>query len=205
MNRINNESLFHIFNDEKVAKSFIDTYFDLNKARAMLTIDECLDLSESYGVPSVAVSATNKQKYKYKMYIHIIEKEHLNSDYHGLWGSIMLESMNRAKKYNPMEPVVHLVIANHQWIDQRDFDTSFNINNPNTSRYFPAKLVEVQVIELPKMRKKFDKMRPSTIVKTPIYRWYVFLDNETEKPLLRETINKDDAIFKANELCEGFL
>jgi hypothetical protein len=114
----------------------------------------------------------------------------------------MLEGMMKAKKYDPTKPTYHVIFIEHEWIDNKEYETEFQFTNPGASRYLTPKLLQMRVIEMPKLRRKLARMRNADIVKEPILRWFAFFDREISKPLLREIVNTDEAINKAYQILE---
>lgn len=199
-NPLNTENLVKLFSNHDIGKSFIDAFYEHTKARSILHLTDFQNRSDDLGVPSIKIVAESKANYTYTVHIHAIKEEHLSNDYSRFWGELMLGGVLNARKYDPFKPIIHIIFAECEWIDNKAFETEYQLSNPGTSSYLTAKLMQVRVIELPKLGMKLERKRNADIVKDPILRWYAFLHPEIPKHVLRELMNADEMICKAQEI-----
>jgi predicted transposase/invertase (TIGR01784 family) len=111
------------------------------------------------------------------------------------WGQEYTKGISRGDDYTDLPKVITINIVNFDNIKINDFHTCFHLWEDNHKDYMLTDALEIHFINMV----KFKKLKTGDIANNPLERWLTFLDKDSPEEDLKEVIQMDSAISKAND------
>lgn len=132
--------------------------------------------------------------------IEVQINNHKNMDKRTLfyWGKLFLEGIKQGEDYIKLAKVITVNILDFDYLDIAKFHSTFHLWEDNEENYLLTDLIEVHFIELPKFR-RFDQ---KDLRGNPLHRWLKFFDKMLSEDELKELVELDSAIKRAEKKLE---
>jgi len=114
------------------------------------------------------------------------------------WGKLFLEGIQKGEDYQKLKKVITINLLDFDFLDIRRFHSSYHLWEDHEESYLLTDLLEVHFIEMPKFRRVEEK-EPK---KNPLHRWLLFLDKTVDEEKLKELMEMDTAIKRAEARLE---
>ena len=111
------------------------------------------------------------------------------------WGREFTTSISAGGNYKDLPKVITINIVNFDNIKLDDFHTCFHLWEDDHHDYMLTDVLEIHFINMVKFR----KLKTRDIANNLLERWLTFLDVNTPEKTLKEIIQMDSVINKANE------
>jgi len=111
------------------------------------------------------------------------------------WGREFTKGISAGEDYKDLPKVITINIVNFDNIKLDDFHTCFHLWEDDHRDYLLTDVLEIHFINMVKFR----KLKTGDVENNLLERWLTFLDVNTPEETLREVIQMDSAINKANE------
>ena len=110
------------------------------------------------------------------------------------WSRDYSKGIEAGQDYILLPNVIAINIVNFDFIPLEDFHTTYHLWEDN-HRHMLTDALEIHFIEVPKFKRLADK----DIANNPLHRWLTYFDKNTPENILKEVLNMDTAIKKADE------
>lgn len=114
------------------------------------------------------------------------------------WGKMYLENIKQGEDFKKLEKVITINILDFEFLGTENYQASFHLWEDIEKDYMLTDVVEIHFLELPKFRKKQNK----NYKENAIERWLAFLEKDTPETTLKELMEMEPAIEKAENKLE---
>lgn len=114
------------------------------------------------------------------------------------WGKMYLENIKKGEDYTSLEKVITINILDFDYLKTESYQSSFHLWEDVEKDYMLTDMVEIHFLELPKFRCKKNKNYKDN----DIERWLAFLENDIPETTLKELMELEPAIEKAEKRIE---
>ena len=114
------------------------------------------------------------------------------------WGKMYLENIKKGEDYTTLEKVITINILDFEYLRTESYQSSFHLWEDIEKNYMLTDMVEIHFLELPKFRRKQNK----NLRDNEIERWLAFLEKDIPETTLKELMNLEPAIEKAEKRIE---
>ncbi|MGL4761065.1 MAG: Rpn family recombination-promoting nuclease/putative transposase, partial [Sarcina sp.] len=114
------------------------------------------------------------------------------------WGKMYLENIKKGEDFKSLEKVITINILDFEFLGTESYQSSFHLWEDIEKDYMLTDVVEIHFLELPKFRKKDDKNYKDSSIE----RWLAFLEKDIPETTLKELIELEPAIEKAENKLE---
>lgn len=114
------------------------------------------------------------------------------------WGKMYLENIKQGEDYRNLEKVITINILDFEFLGTEGYQSSFHLWEDIEKNYMLTDVVEIHFLELPKFRKKENK----NFRENAIERWLAFLEKDISEETLKELMEMEPAIEKAENKLE---
>ncbi|CUN86859.1 Rpn family recombination-promoting nuclease/putative transposase [Clostridium disporicum] len=114
------------------------------------------------------------------------------------WGKMYLENIKQGDDYTKLEKVITINILDFDYLNTEGYQSSFHLWEDIEKDYMLTDMVEIHFLELPKFRRKQNKNYKDNAIE----RWLAFLEKDIPETTLRELMNLEPAIEKAEKRIE---
>ena len=115
------------------------------------------------------------------------------------WGEMFLEGIKKGEDYKNLPKVITINIVDFEYIKIPDkFHTTFHLWEDGVKDYMLTDVVEIHFIEM----EKFRKLRNKNLKEDKLQRWLSFFREDISKEELKELMDMDVDIRKAEEKIE---
>lgn len=114
------------------------------------------------------------------------------------WGKMYLENIKQGEDYTSLEKVIAINILDFDYLKTESYQSSFHLWEDIEKNYMLTDMVEIHFLELPKFRRKKNKNYKDSAIE----RWLAFLEKDIPETTLRELMDLEPAIEKAEKRIE---
>lgn len=114
------------------------------------------------------------------------------------WGRLFNEGINKGQDYTKLSKVITINILDFEYIKLKKFHTQFHLWEDGEKHYMLTDLVEIHFIEIP----KFVALKNKDLKADKLQRCLTFLRNDISEETLRELMDMDKEIKKAEKTLE---
>lgn len=114
------------------------------------------------------------------------------------WGKMYLENIKQGEDYTSLEKVITINILDFDYLKTESYQSSFHLWEDIEKNYMLTDMVEIHFLELPKFRRKKNKNYKDSAIE----RWLAFLEKDIPETTLRELMDLEPAIEKAEKRIE---
>ena len=114
------------------------------------------------------------------------------------WGKMYLENIKKGQDFKSLEKVITINILDFEFLGTESYQSSFHLWEDLEKDYMLTDVVEIHFLELPKFRKMLNK----NIRESSIERWLTFLEKDISDNTLKELIELEPVIQKAENKIE---
>jgi predicted transposase/invertase (TIGR01784 family) len=114
------------------------------------------------------------------------------------WGKLFLEGIKQGEDYIKLAKVITVNILDFDFLDITKFHSQYHLWEDGEENYLLTDLIEIHFIELP----KFKLFAPKDLKRNPLHRWLKFFDKMLSEEELKELIEMDSAIKRAEKKLE---
>lgn len=114
------------------------------------------------------------------------------------WGKLFLEGIKQGDDYIKLSKVITINILDFDFLDIAKFHSTYHLWEDDAENYLLTDLIEVHFIELPKFRRFHQK----NLRENPLHRWLKFFDKMLSEEELKELVEMDSAIKRAEKKLE---
>ncbi|MCT4621129.1 MAG: Rpn family recombination-promoting nuclease/putative transposase [Marinisporobacter sp.] len=114
------------------------------------------------------------------------------------WGRLFNEGINKGQDYKDLAKVITINILDFQYTTLEKFHSKFHLWEDEEKNYMLTDLIEIHFIEVP----KFKMMKEKNLKQDKLQRWLTFFSNDICEKTLKELIDMDKDIKKAQERLE---
>ena len=114
------------------------------------------------------------------------------------WGKMYLENIKKGEDFKSLEKVITINILDFEFLGTESYQSSFHLWEDLEKDYMLTDVVEIHFLELPKFRRKNDK----NFKDSSIERWLTFLEKDISDNTLKELIELEPVIQKAENKIE---
>lgn len=114
------------------------------------------------------------------------------------WGKMYLENIKQGEDYTSLEKVITINILDFDYLKTESYQSSFHLWEDVEKDYMLTDMVEIHFIELPKFRRKQNKNYKDNAIE----RWLAFLEKDIPEATLKELMDLEPAIKKAEKRIE---
>ncbi len=111
------------------------------------------------------------------------------------WSREFASGLDRGEDYSLLADVIAINIVNFEAVNVDDFHTVFHLWEDTHRDCMLTDALEIHFIDV----KKFNALPEKDIRNDPLHRWLTFFDQDIPEDLLKELMDMDAAIYKANE------
>ncbi|HEX3045081.1 MAG TPA: Rpn family recombination-promoting nuclease/putative transposase [Bacillota bacterium] len=113
-------------------------------------------------------------------------------------GKLFLEGIKQGEDYIKLAKVITVNILDFDYLDIPKFHSQYHLWEDDEEYYLLTDLIEVHFIELP----KFKRFGPKDLRGNPLHRWLEFFDKTLPEEELKELMEMDSAIKRAEKKLE---
>jgi predicted transposase/invertase (TIGR01784 family) len=113
------------------------------------------------------------------------------------WSKAYTSSFSAGEDYIDLPNVIAINIVNFEFFEQSDFHTIFHLWEDNDKDLLLTSALEIHFIDMVKFR----ALRAKDIRNEPLHRWLTWLNQDSPPELVKEVVEMDAAIQKAEELA----
>ena len=114
------------------------------------------------------------------------------------WGKMYLENIKQGEDYTSLEKVITINILDFDYLKTESYQSSFHLWEDIEKDYMLTDMVEIHFLELPKFRRKQNKNYKNNAIE----RWLAFLEKDIPEATLKELMDLEPAIEKAERRIE---
>ena len=114
------------------------------------------------------------------------------------WGKMYLENIKQGEDYTSLEKVITINILDFDYLKTESYQSSFYLCEDIEKDYMLTDMVEIHFLELPKFRRKQNKNYKNNAIE----RWLAFLEKDIPEATLKELMDLEPAIEKAERRIE---
>lgn len=114
------------------------------------------------------------------------------------WGKLFLEGIKKGDDYINLSKVITINILDFDFFDIEKFHSKYHLWEDEEQSYLLTDLVEIHFIEMPKFRRYMQK----DLKGNPLHRWLKFFDRMLSEDELKELMEMDSAIKRAESKLE---
>jgi predicted transposase/invertase (TIGR01784 family) len=114
------------------------------------------------------------------------------------WGKLFLEGIKQGEDYIKLTKVITVNILDFNYLDIPKFHSQYHLWEDFEENYLLTDLIEIHFIELP----KFKLFAPKDLERNPLHRWLKFFDRKITEAELKELMELDNAIKRAEKKLE---
>ena len=114
------------------------------------------------------------------------------------WGKLFNEGIKKGEDYETLSKVITINILDFKYISLEKFHTTFHLWEDETKDYMLTDLIEIHFIEV----SKFKNLKERDLVGDKLQRWLTFFKEDISQEELKELIEMDEDIKKAEEKIE---
>ena len=114
------------------------------------------------------------------------------------WGKMYLENIKQGEDYTSLEKVITINILDFDYLKTESYQSSFHLWEDIENDYMLTDMVEIHFLELPKFRRKKNKNYRDNAIE----RWLAFLEKDIPEATLKELMDLEPAIEKAERRIE---
>lgn len=109
------------------------------------------------------------------------------------WGKLFLEGIKQGEEYIQLSKVITINILDFDYLDIERFHTKYHLWEDEEEDYMLTDLIEIHFIEMPKFR----QLKRKDIENNSLHRWLKFFDKRISEEEIKELIEMDTAIKRA--------
>jgi predicted transposase/invertase (TIGR01784 family) len=114
------------------------------------------------------------------------------------WGKLFLEGIKKGDDYINLSKVITINILDFDYLDIEKFHSKYHLWEDDEENYLLSDLIELHFIEMPKFRGFAEK----DLKGNALHRWLKFFDKMLSEEELKELIEMDSAIKRAEKKLE---
>ena len=114
------------------------------------------------------------------------------------WGKLFLDTIKQGEDYINLSKVITINILDFDFLDIEKFHSKFHLWEDDEKNYILTDLIEIHFIEMP----KFKRLREKDLIGNPLHRWLKFFDKTLSETELKELMEMDNAISRAEKKLE---
>lgn len=114
------------------------------------------------------------------------------------WGKLYLEGIKQGQDYNKLSKVITINLLDFEFLGTKNYQSSFHLWEDIEKDYLLTDVVEIHFLELPKFR----KLQQKDYKENAIERWLAFLEKDISETTLKELMDMEPAIYKAENKLE---
>lgn len=114
------------------------------------------------------------------------------------WGRLFNEGISKGEDYKDLAKVITINILDFNYIELKKFHTKFHLWEDEEKDYMLTDLVEIHFIEIP----KFKELKEKNLKEDKLQRWLTFFRNDISDETLKELMDMDKDIKRAEERLE---
>jgi len=114
------------------------------------------------------------------------------------WGKLFLEGIQKGDDYINLSKVITINILDFDYLDIEKFHSKYHLWEDDEENYLLSDLIEIHFIEMPKFRGFAEK----DLKGNALHRWLKFFDKMLSEEELKELIEMDSAIKRAEKKLE---
>lgn len=114
------------------------------------------------------------------------------------WGKLFLEGIKQGEDYIHLEKVITINILDFDYLDIERFHTKYHLWEDDEASYMLTDLIEIHFIEMAKFR----RLEQKDLKNNPLHRWLKFFDKSLSQEELKELMEMDTAIKRAEAKLE---
>jgi len=111
------------------------------------------------------------------------------------WGKLFNEKIAKGEDYKNLKKVITINILDFDYINLDKFHTKFHLWEDEEKDYMLTDLVEIHFIEV----SKFNRLEKKNLKQDRLQRWLTFFNNDISEEKLKELMNMDTDIKRAEE------
>ena len=111
------------------------------------------------------------------------------------WGKLFNEKIAKGEDYKNLKKVITINILDFDYIYSDKFHTKFHLWEDEEKDYMLTDLVEIHFIEV----SKFNRLEKKNLKQDRLQRWLTFFNNDISEEKLKELMNMDTDIKRAEE------
>jgi predicted transposase/invertase (TIGR01784 family) len=205
MDRLNplNDFAFKQIMDRDNLISFLNAVFNPDDQKKLVTL-ELLDSNKELlkdmifdKTGRLDVRAKTADGMQIDIEVQINNRKNMDKRTLFYWGKLFLEGIKQGEDYVKLVKVVTVNILDFNFLDIARFHSTYHLWDDQED-YLLTDLIEIHFIELPKFR----LFEPKDIKKNPLHRWLKFFDKKITEDELKELVEMDSAIKKAEKKLE---
>lgn len=106
------------------------------------------------------------------------------------------ESIKSGGKYKDLKKTIVIGILDFDYFEIPKFHSTYHLYEDELKNFMLTDKFEINFVEMPKFRKALKD------INNPLHRWLLFLENDVPREMLREVVEMDSIIRKAEERLE---
>jgi predicted transposase/invertase (TIGR01784 family) len=114
------------------------------------------------------------------------------------WGKLFLEGIGQGDDYIKLTKVITINILDFDFLDIAKFHSKYHLWEDEEEKYLLTDLIEIHFIELPKFR----QLKSKNLKENALHRWLKFFDKMLSEEELKELVEMDSAIKRAEMKLE---
>ncbi|MFZ5989541.1 MAG: Rpn family recombination-promoting nuclease/putative transposase [Bacillota bacterium] len=114
------------------------------------------------------------------------------------WGKLFLEGIKQGDDYISLSKVITINILDFNFLDIDKFHSKYHLWEDEEDNYLLTDLIEIHFIEMPKFR----AFKEKDLKGNSLHRWLKFFDKMLSEEELKELIEMDSAIKRAEKKLE---
>jgi predicted transposase/invertase (TIGR01784 family) len=109
------------------------------------------------------------------------------------WSRDYTRNIEAGDDYEKLPAVIAINIVNFEYLGTKDFHASFHLREDREPDYILTEALEIHFIDMVKFR----RLREKDIKNNTLHRWMAYFDRESPPEVVKEVLNMDAAIQKA--------
>jgi len=114
------------------------------------------------------------------------------------WGKLFLEGIKQGDDYINLTKVITINILDFNFLDLEKFHSKYHLWEDGEQSYLLTDLIEIHFLEMPKFR----ALKEKNLRENALHRWLKFFDKMLPEEELKELIEMDSAIKRAEKKLE---
>jgi predicted transposase/invertase (TIGR01784 family) len=111
------------------------------------------------------------------------------------WSREYSKGILAGQDYKELPNVIAINIVNYECINMDDFHSTFHLWEDRQKEYMLTDALEIHFIDMV----RYKKLREKDIRNNPLHRWLTFFDKDTPEDIIKEVLDMDTTIQKAND------
>jgi predicted transposase/invertase (TIGR01784 family) len=203
LNPLNDYAFKRIMEEKEGLISFLNAVLDADDKKKLISL-EIIDNKEltmemiTDKTGRLDVRAKTADGMQLDIEVQLTNQNNMDKRTMFLLGKLFLEGIKKGEDYINLSKVITINILDFEYLDIEKFHSKYHLWEDEEKDYLLTDLIEIHFIEMPKFRRLTQK----DIIGNALHRWLKFFDKKLPEEELKELMEMDSAIKRAEAKLE---